>query len=48
IYLDKDNLNIIHEKKVSGCIFIKLTEDKLKEWEVANGSAELNHLKLYD
>ncbi|CAB4426900.1 unnamed protein product [Rhizophagus irregularis] len=38
IQLDEDDLDIIHEKKVSGRAFIKLTEDKLEEWGVADGS----------
>jgi uncharacterized ubiquitin-like protein YukD len=38
IQLDEDDLDIIREKKVSGRAFIKLTEDKLEEWGVADGS----------
>ena len=38
IQLDKDDLNIIRKKKVSGRAFIKLTEDKLEEWGIADGS----------
>ncbi|CAG8632934.1 1028_t:CDS:10, partial [Paraglomus brasilianum] len=38
IQLDECDLDIIREKKVSGRAFIKLTEDKLEEWGIADGS----------
>jgi uncharacterized ubiquitin-like protein YukD len=38
IQLDEDDLDIIRQKKVSGRAFIKLTEEKLEEWGVADGS----------
>ena len=36
--LDEWDLDIIREKKVSGRAFIKLTEDKLEEWGMADES----------
>jgi hypothetical protein len=39
LYLDGDDLSIIREKKITGRIFFKLTEDKLEKWGIPDGSA---------
>ncbi|CAJ0757083.1 14972_t:CDS:2 [Entrophospora sp. SA101] len=39
LHLEEDELNIILQKKVTGCAFITLTESKLENWGIQSGSA---------